>query len=205
MKKMILLLLPIQLLLSNNLAVPITEKLSSFETIDMGHKITVQRIQDFDNKLVDDFTKTSRECPPFCIQPTTIQELKPIAELEVINFIRTKVKNKQGLLIDTRLKSWFELETIPSALNIPFTLMQSNKADKILNLLGMRITNGKKDFTKVKELVLFSNGIWSEQATKFIIEIIKKGYPKEKIMFYRDGLQGWKLLGLTTIVHKEIK
>jgi len=208
MKKILttLIILYTQQLSANNVLVPITDNLSSFKTIDSGHKITVERIQDFDNKLVDDFTKTSRACPPFCIQPTTIQGLETIAELEVIEFLRTKVKNNKGILIDTRLKSWFELETIPSAINIPFSLMESNKADKILQLLGsVTKKNGIKDFSKAKDLVLFSNGAWSSQATKFISIILKKGYPKKKIMFYRDGLQGWKLLGLTTVVHKEIK
>jgi len=208
MKKILttLLVLYTQQLSANNLVVPITDKLSSFKTMDSGHEITVERIQDFENKLVDDFTKTSRACPPFCIQPTTIQGLETIAELEVIEFIRTKVKKNKGLLIDTRLKSWFELETIPSAINIPFSLMESNKADKILQLLGtVTQKNGIKDFSKAKDLVLFSNGAWSAQSTKFISIILKKGYPKKKIMFYRDGLQGWKLLGLTTVVHKEIK
>jgi len=208
MKKILttLLILYTQQLSANNLVVPITDKLSSFKTIDSGHEIIVERIQDFENKLVDDFTKTSRACPPFCIQPTTIQGLETIAELEVIEFIRTKMKKNKGLLIDTRLKSWFELETIPSAINIPFSLMESNKADKILQLLGVVTKeNGIKDFSKAKDLVLFSNGAWSAQSTKFISIILKKGYPKKKIMFYRDGLQGWKLLGLTTVVHKEIK
>lgn len=200
-----LLILCTQQLSADNLIVPITDKLSSFKTMDSGHNITVERIQDFDNKLVDDFTKTSRACPPFCIQPTTIQNLETIAELEVIEFIRTKVKNNQGLIIDTRLKSWFELETIPSAINIPFSLMETNKADKILELLGTVNKSGLKDFSKAKDLVLFSNGAWSAQASKFISAILAKGYPKNKIMFYRDGLQGWKLLGLTTIIHKEIK
>jgi rhodanese-related sulfurtransferase len=201
-----LLVLYTQQLTANNLIVPITDNLASFETVDSGHKIKVERIQDFNNKLVDDFTKTSRACPPFCIQPTNIQNLKTIAELEVIDFIRTKVKENKGLIIDTRLRSWFELETIPSAINIPFSLMETNKADKILKLLGtVTKSNGKKDFTKVKELVLFSNGAWSAQSSKFISAILAKGYPKDKIMSYRDGLQGWKLLGLTTVIHKEIK
>ena len=208
MKKILstLLFLYTQQLSADNLIVPITDKLSSFETKDSGHTIKIERIQDFSNKLIDDFTKTSRACPPFCIQPTNIENIKTIAELEVIDFIRTKVKNHKGLIIDTRLKSWFELETIPSAINIPFSLMESNKADKILKLLGTVIkSNGEKDFSNAKELVLFANGAWSAQSSKFISMILAKGYPKNKLMSYRDGLQGWKLFGLTTVIHKEIK
>jgi len=36
-------------------------------------KVTVQRIQDTNNRLTDDYAKTSRPCPPFCIQPTKWQ------------------------------------------------------------------------------------------------------------------------------------
>jgi hypothetical protein len=35
--------------------------------------------------------------------------------------------------------------------------------------------------------------------------LLKYNYPKDKIAYYRSGFQGWKLLGLTTVVHKEIK
>jgi len=41
--------------------------------------------------------------------------------------------------------------------------------------------------------------------SRLIDSMIKHGYPKEKMFYYRSGFEGWKLLGLTTIVHKEIK
>ena len=65
--------------------------------------------------------------------------------------------------------------------------------------------NGKWDFSKAKELIIFDNGIWCEQAQHFVDGILQHNYPKEKLFYYRAGFQGWKLLGLTTIVHKEIK
>jgi len=37
----------------------------------------------------------------------------------------------------------------------------------------------------------------------FIQNMIRMGYPAEKLLFYRDGLQGWKLLGLTTVIHQK--
>ena len=190
--------------------VKITKDIPYVYTYDSGKKIKIERIQDTDNKLTDDYTKTSRPCPPFCIQPTKIDpEIKNIAELELILFIQNEVKNKIGLIIDARLKKWYELETIPSAINIPFPVMQNaskDKAEQIFKLLGMRVRDdGSWDFSKAKKLAVFCNGVWCEQTAYFMKGILKHNYPKNKLYYYRSGFQGWKLLGLTTIVHKEIQ
>ena len=192
------------------LFVKITNKLSAIETKDSGQKIKVMRVQDTKNRLSDDFTKTSRSCPPFCIQPTKIdKDIKNIAELELLDFIKNKVSTHKGIIVDSRLKSWFEVETIPSSISIPYTAVenQSKKTTKALfQALGMKIeTNGKWNFSQAKELTIFDNGIWCEQAQHLVDGLLKYNYPKEKLFYYRSGFQGWKLLGLTTIVHKEIK
>ncbi|SFV65774.1 hypothetical protein MNB_SV-14-773 [hydrothermal vent metagenome] len=189
--------------------VGITAKLSHIITSDSGQKVKIERIQDVGNILTDDFTKTSRSCPPFCIQPTKVDKrIKNIGELELIKFIDTKISSNRGVLIDTRLKSWFELETIPSAINLPFTVVENASKEKmatIFKIFGMKIKkDGSWDFSKVKELAIFDNGVWCAQASHFIPNILKYGYPSDKIYYYREGLQGWKLLGLTTLVHKEI-
>ncbi len=193
-----------------DLIVKITEDIPYITTINSGKKIIVERIQDTNNRLTDDYTKTSRPCPPFCIQPTKVADgVKNIGELELLSFMQNEVPKGRGVVIDARLKSWFEIETIPSAINIPFTVIQNaskGKVKKIFQLLGMRIkANGNWDFSKAKTLAVFDNGMWCEQSKHFIDGMIAHGYPKEKISYYRDGFQGWKLLGLTTVVHKEIK
>ena len=210
MKKLLLLSLLSALLIGDNVTVKITKDLSSIQTSDSGKSVKIERIQDVHNKLTDDYTKTSRPCPPFCIQPTKIDpEIENFEELELLEFIDKKVKNGTGLVIDARLKSWFELETIPSAINIPFPVMLNAsraKAEKIFRLLGMTIElDGTWNFSNVKELAVFCNGVWCEQSAHFMTGILKHNYPKSKLHYYRSGFQGWKLLGLTTIVHKEIK
>ncbi|MCK5854398.1 MAG: rhodanese-like domain-containing protein [Sulfurovaceae bacterium] len=190
--------------------VKITKDIPYAYTSDSGKKIKIERIQDTDNKLTDDYTKTSRPCPPFCIQPTKIDpEIRNIAELELILFMQNEVKNKTGIIIDARLKRWYEVETIPSAINIPFPVMQNAskaKAQKIFKLLGMTVrADGSWDFSKAKILAVFCNGVWCEQTAHFMKGILKHNYPKDKLSYYRSGFQGWKLLGITTIVHKEIK
>ncbi len=190
--------------------VKITEDIPYLYVNHMGQKIKVARIQDTDNMLDDDYTKTSRPCPPFCIHPTKINDaIKTIAEVEIMDFLKNDVAQEKGLLIDARLKSWYELETIPSAVNIPYTIVQTADKEmiqKIFSLLGMRVAkDGKWDFENAKSLVVFCNGVWCEQSHHFIDAIQKWGYPAKKIAYYRSGFQGWKLLGLTTVVQKENK
>ena len=195
---------------NDNVVVKITKDIPFAYITDSGKKVKIERIQDIDNKLTDDYTKTSRACPPFCIQPTQVHsDIKNIAELEIIDFMKNKVSTNKGIIVDARLRSWFELETIPSAINIPFPIMQNatkKKAEMIFKILGMKVKADKTwDFTDAKELIVFCNGVWCEQSSHFISAMLKHNYPKEKLAYYRSGFQGWKLLGLTTIIHKEIK
>ena len=212
MKKLLILPLFASLIWGNteNILVKITDTLPYAYTIDSGKKIKIERVQDTSNRLTDDYTKTSRPCPPFCIQPTKIHpDIKNIAELELIQFMKDKVATNKGIIVDARLKSWFELETIPSAINIPFPVMlnaDKKKAEEIFKILGMKVEkDGTWNFDNAKELVVFCNGVWCEQSAHFIKGILKYNYPTSKLRYYRSGFQGWKLLGLTTVVHKEIK
>lgn len=194
----------------DNVVVKITEDIPYLYVTHMGQKIKVARIQDTNNVLTDDYTKTSRECPPFCIGTTKIDdEVKTIAEVEIVNFLKDKVPSHQGIVVDARLKSWYELETIPSSVNIPYTIIQSadkKSAQKMFSLLGMKVEkSGKWNFDDAKELAIFDNGIWCEQSHHFIKGMLSSGYPAEKMFYYRSGFQGWKLLGLTTVVQKENK
>ncbi len=186
------------------ISIKIRPDLDAFYTYHKGVKIRVMRIQDPQNRLNDDYTKTSRECPPFCIHPVKAADgVETIGEIELIDAIKNPHSNT--LLIDARLSDWYQLETIPSAINIPYTLFESNdkKAQKkILKLLGMG-ENG--DFKKAKTLILFCNGVWCDQSPRLIKRLLSWGYPADKLKYYRDGFQGWKLLGLTTVVEKENK
>ena len=207
--KIILLLLMIANLVfaGEKLLVNIAPGISTVPTIDHGTKIDIKRIQDAQHRLTDDFTKTSRTCPPFCIQPLApVAGVHNIEELELIKFMEKKVPAKEGLLIDARLKDWYEAETIPGAINIPFKIVNSKDPrviQSLFKLLGVKVKeDGTYDFTQAKELAVFCNGVWCGQSPHFIRGIIKHGYPADKIYYYRSGFQGWKLLGLTTVIHK---
>ena len=204
--KRLLLFLTISLFANDETLVKIAPDTPYIMVEHNGVKVKIARIQDVDNRLSDDYTKTSRECPPFCIHPTSAEDgVETIAELEFINYM----KQKDTLIIDSRLKSWYELETIPSAINIPYTILESSdkkSALKLFTALGAKMKKGGKvDFKNAKTLVLFCNGVWCDQSPKLIKAMVKFGYPKEKLKYYRSGFQGWKLLGLTTVVQKENK
>ena len=206
-KVIILFLAIVTISAKEKLLVQITQEIPYIEVKDSGVDIRISRIQDTGNKLTDDFVKTSRVCPPFCVQKITpIKGVKTIAELELIDFIENRVYKKKGLLVDARLKKLFLLETIPGAINIPFTIALSDSKkvkNTLFNILGAtKNKDGSYDFSKAKELAVFCNGIWCEQSPIFIKAMVEHGYPKEKLYYYRSGMQGWKLLGLTTVVHK---
>jgi len=190
--------------------VKITENTPYVNIKDSGVNVKISRIQDTANRLTDDFAETSRLCPPHCIPPIkTIDGVKTIAELELIDFIKNKVYKKKGILVDARLKGTFMLETIPGAISIPFTVAQVDSkkvTDSLFKALGAKVnSDGGYDFTSAKELAVFCSGLWCESSVKLIEGLVAKGYPKNKILWYRDGLQAWKLLGLTTVVHKAIE
>ena len=47
----------------------ITREIDSVDVIHNGQKVTIMRNQDTDNTVDPAYAKTSRKCPPFCIQP----------------------------------------------------------------------------------------------------------------------------------------
>jgi len=92
------------------------------------------------------------------------------------------IKGK-GIVVDARLKSWYELETIPSAINLPYPVIEKGskkKVEKIFKLLGMKIKkDGTLDFSKVKTLAIFCNGVWCAQSSHLINAMVKHGYPRK--------------------------
>ncbi|MCK5697866.1 MAG: rhodanese-like domain-containing protein [Gammaproteobacteria bacterium] len=184
--------------------VSISPNMPYVEVKHSGTPVRLQRIQDINNRLVDDFTKTSRACPPFCIQPLHIApDVDTYAELELIDFLLNDVKEEKGLLVDARMPNWYQAETIPGALNIPFVVIkvENPNMDKIMLALGAVMNKkGALDYSTAKNLLLFCNGPWCEQSPQAIKNLIQYGYPAHKLKYYRGGMQLWKSLGLTTVI-----
>jgi rhodanese-related sulfurtransferase len=193
---------------AQELKVGITEKIPYVDVIHDGHNVRIQRIQDQGNKLIDDFAKTSRPCPPFCIHPIkAAPNVETIGELELLEFMGKDVKAGTGVIVDARLPEFYKVETIPTAINIPFTLIkpENPKVEKILLALGARKNGSAMDFSSARTVALFCNGPWCDQSSRAIQALLKMGYPADKLKYYRDGMQLWRILGLTTVVPPKSK
>jgi rhodanese-related sulfurtransferase len=149
----------------------------------------IERSQDPDNKLEDDWARTSRPCPPFCIQPYSPSEgVTTIGELELIDML----KDPDALVLDSRTPDWFAGGSIPGAINMPY-----DRITERLDELGCQIDFDGWDCSEAKTVALFCNGPWCGQSPSAIRNMIVAGYPPEKISYYRGGMQVWRLLGLT--------
>ncbi|OUD09856.1 sulfurtransferase [Marivivens niveibacter] len=182
--------------------VSITQDLPQVSFSINGQNFTVARIQDTENQLTGDFTKTSRACPPFCIQPMTVAPgVDTVGELEVLDFLQTRVSSGTGLLIDSRVPDFYNNGAIPGAVNVPFNALESDNPyrDDIMRALGATDSGDGLDFSNVYDLMLYCNGPWCGQSKRAIDGLLDAGYPADRLFYYRGGMQNWLLLGLTTV------
>lgn len=190
------------------LEVQITSDIETVEVLHNGKKIVIQRNQDPENSVNPVYARTSRRCPPFCIQPIKLAEdVETVGEIEVLNYLRQISKGDESVLvIDSRTPGWLENGTIPGSVNIPWnTLSPAQGADpfEIADILEQKFgavsMEGLWDFSKAKTLVLFCNGMWCGQSPSNIRTLLRFGYPASKLKWYRGGMQNWEILGLTTV------
>ena len=169
--------------------VGITKDLPSV-TLQTEHgPVVIDRIQNTRNELDGEWALTSRPCPEFCIQPQTAAEgVATIGELELIEMLRSP----DAVVVDSRTREWFEGGTIPGSINIPYTYVVDELAQ-----LGCEPDFDGWDCTMAKPVALFCNGVWCGQSPTAIRNMISAGYPADRIFYYRGGMQGWRLLGLT--------
>lgn len=181
----------------------ITQDLPFFE-FDNGVEFhVIERNQDTEAVIPDAFAKTSRKCPPFCIQPLEAAEgVTTLGELELLDFLKEKVENGSGVLVDARVESWYLGGTIPGSINLAFNLFENPETNPflipVLQLLGaVQSGDGSWDFTNARDLALFCNGPWCGQSPRAIRNLISVGYPAEKLYYYRGGMQAWLALGMS--------
>jgi rhodanese-related sulfurtransferase len=184
---------------------------AEIESVSVQHgesQVVIKRNQDLNNTINPAFAKTSRQCPPSCIQPASLAiGVETIAELEVLDYLKQRSNGDDSILIiDSRLTDWVAKGTIPGAINIPWTKLDSEQgADSIAigailqEKLNARNLSGLWDFTTARTLILFCNGIWCGEASNSIMNLLRYGYPAHKIKWYRGGMQSWQSLGLTTV------
>ena len=202
--------------------VAITRELTSVVIQHNGKPFEIFRTKDNDAVLPAMYAKTSRPCPPFCIQPMLIEPgIINIGELEFIDYLVQKSNGDESLaIIDSRTADWVLVSTIPGTINVPWISLSREvgvTANKLVSVLEKQfdvkiidkalvdeyfVEDKLKeilDFSHAKTLILFCNGTWCEQSAIQIRSLLHLGYPAEKIIYYRDGMQGWVGLGLPTV------
>ncbi len=172
--------------------VGITKDMMSVTVPTPGGAVEIKRNQDPEARLGEPWTKTSRPCPNFCIQPMTpAPGVTTIGELEVLEFL----KSGEALLVDGRVRPQYEQGTIPGAMSVPYT----EAADR-LGEFGCEVDfDGWICEGEVPSVVLFCNGPWCGQSPTAARRMIEAGFPAEKIYYYRGGMQSWNMLGLTVV------
>lgn len=207
--------------------VGITAEVMSVTVKHGGQDVEIKRNQDNNATVNPDFAKTSRPCPPFCIQPDTLaDDVETIAENGMLDYLQKQSNGDSSILvIDSRTPDWAEKGTIPGATNIPWTELNPASGattDGIIKVMsekfGAKLADGADalavdeavaeggdavskvfDYTDAKTLVMFCNGMWCGQSPANITQLLKFGYPAEKLKWYRGGMQDWEILGLTTV------
>jgi rhodanese-related sulfurtransferase len=208
----------------DKLAVGITPELQKLEFTHGGKSHTIMRNQDQKNTVNANFAKTSRKCPPFCIQPIVLAPgVETLGEVEVIHYIKKMADGDNILVVDSRTPDWVERGTIPGAKNIPWTKLNPKKGattEGIIEVMteefGAKLAEGADaftvdeavaegtaarafDYSEAKTLVMFCNGMWCGQSPNNIMTLVKYGYPADKLKWYRGGMQDWEVLGLSTV------
>ncbi len=188
--------------------VGITPDIMSVPLTVEGSVIEVMRNQDNNATVNPAFAKTSRPCPPFCIQPSTLATgVETIGEVELVSYAKTMNGGDESIIvIDSRTPDWVERGTIPTAMNVPWTNLNPAKgatpleiADILESTFGVTESEGLFDFANCKTVVMFCNGMWCGQSPNNIKNLLRLGYPAHKIKWYRGGMQNWENLGLTTV------
>lgn len=189
------------------LDVNISADLPSIQVLHNGQKITIMRNQNLENSINPAYAKTSRKCPPFCIQPIELAPgVRTIGELEMLHYLKKMSDgDKSILVIDSRTPDSVARGSIPGSVNIPVDSLDSDKTDPVTlrqtmeTQLGAKYRKAHWEFSKARTLVLFCNGPWCGQSPANIKGLLKLGYPADKLVWYRGGMQDWEAMGLTTV------
>ena len=173
---------------------------------------------DYASKKVADVCKKTFVTHVGVLQPMDLGKgIKTVGELEVLVHIKKAQDTPtEYILIDARTPRWFEQMTIPSSVNLPFNEMDYDadkdeddfdsedeyeeyveQYSKMFNALNIEKTKKGLDFSKAKSVILFCNGSWCSQSPKAIFKLLNIGYPKEKLLWYRGGLQDWLIYDFT--------
>lgn len=144
-----------------------------------------------------------------CIQPIKLAPgVETLGEVEVLDYL-DRLHNKGDTsiqVVDSRTPDWVKRGTIPGSISVPWTKLNPAKGADPIGMHEVVTTHfgvtgddlDSLNFSNAKTLVMFCNGMWCGQSPNNIKNLLKMGYPAEKIKWYRGGMQDWEILGLGT-------
>lgn len=176
--------------------------------IHEGKTVRLQRDQDTEAQIDFDYAYVSRPCPPFCVQPMQLNPgIETVGELEIIDYLKRISHNDDSVLvIDSRTENWLSQGMIPGAISIPWKKLHYGHVDQetLMDILefqfGVARQQNLLNFEHAKTLAFYCNGNWCGQSVTSIRSLLMLGYPPHKLKWYRAGMQGWKMLSLTTVI-----
>lgn len=170
-------------------AVCIAPDVTAVEVRSPNGPLQIRRIADPEHRLPMAWSRTSRPAPPAVLQPLVpVPGVVPLGELELIKALQSE----DIVVADGRKPEQYAKYTIPGAINLPFT-----ETDVALEALGCRRLGNGWDCSTVRTVAMFCNGVWCGQSPTAIHKITAAGFPAERILYYRNGIQGWLLQGLS--------
>ena len=151
--------------------------------------LEILRIADPEHRLSSEWARTSRPAPPAVLQKLVpVEGVVPLGELELLDLLL----DDAVVVVDSRKAGQYEKYTIPGAANLPFTGVPDS-----LGQLGCVPGDDGWDCSGAPQVALFCNGVWCGQSPTAIRRMVDAGYPAERIHYFRNGIQGWLLQGLS--------
>ena len=117
---------------ASDVAVKITPDLEGLTVEHQGRPMHVQREQNETQVIEPNFQRTSRKCPPFCIQPMHLPDgVETIGEIEMLDYLRRRADGDDSIvIIDSRGAKWLKRGTIPGAVNIHYKRLSLRSAEE---------------------------------------------------------------------------
>jgi hypothetical protein len=165
-----------------------------------GRQVTIDKNNGEAARFAATFATPGNTCGVTCIAPMqAAQGVPTVGETEVLGFLEEQVAGGTGLLVDARMPQDRARGFIPGSVNLPYATMTgaSGYRDEILEALGAQSLDGFYAFTDAQHLMVFDTGPSTDDAGTLIAQLIASGYPREKIRYYRGGMQVWSVLGFS--------
>jgi rhodanese-related sulfurtransferase len=129
----------------------------------------------------------ARKCKPFCVQAEAIDGATTI-KLEDFPSLAKDLNDGKILLVDMRTPNWYNKETLPGAINLPYSDLTGPVAKAKARIKKL----------KGKDIIAFCNGWWCGQSPTGIQALQRLNYPG-KIYYFRGGNQDWADAGLPSV------